>query len=270
MTQPPGVRIERVVDRVAELIMDRPEALNAVSTAQAKRLAEAVAELESDDRLSVVVLSSSTTRAFCVGADLKERQHFSDDDLRHQRPWTRAAYAAVLGLPMPTIAAVEGYALGGGCELALSCDVIVASSTAVFGLPEVGLGLIPGGGGTQLLTRRIGWNKAADLILTGRRIEAAEAGRLGLVDRATEPEQARRQALALAEEIARNSPVALRSAKHAMRHGFDLDLASALRIEDQAWERAAYSADRAEGVAAFNERRAPRWPDPPPGSWSRR
>ena len=113
----------------------------------------------------MVVLRSSSSRAFCVGADLKERRHFTDDDLHAQRPWVRAAFAAILGLPMPTIAAVEGYALGGGCELALSCDVIVASTTAEFALPEVGLGLIPGGGGTQLLTRRLGWNRAADLIL---------------------------------------------------------------------------------------------------------
>ena len=262
------VRIERVSARVAELIMDRPEALNAVSTAQAKALAGACAELAADDRLSVVVLASSSARAFCVGADLKERRSFTDDDLRAQRPWARAAYASVLGLPMPTIAAVEGHALGGGCELALSCDVIVASRTAIFGLPEVGLGLIPGGGGTQLLTRRLGWNRAADLILTARRIGAAEADRLGLIDRLTDPDQARTRARELAAEIARNSPVGLRSAKHAMRQGFDLDLASALLIEEQAWERVAYTADRREGVAAFNERREPRWPDPPPAAGS--
>lgn len=265
-----SVRIERVTDRVAELIMDRPDALNAVSTAQAKAIAEAGAELADDDRLSAVVVRSSSTRAFCVGADLKERRSFTDDDLHAQRPWMRAAFAAVLGLPMPTIAAVEGYALGGGCELALSCDVIVASSTAEFALPEVSLGLIPGGGGTQLLTRRMGWNRAADLILTGRRIDAAEADRLGLIDRLTEPEQARERALELADQIARNSPRSLRSAKHALRQGFDLDLTSALLVEEQAWERVAYSADRREGVAAFNERREPRWPDPRPGHGSTR
>jgi enoyl-CoA hydratase/carnithine racemase len=264
------VRIERPADRIAELIMDRPEALNAVSTAQAKAIAEACAELADDRRLSVVVLRSSFPRAFCVGADLKERRNFSDDDLRAQRPWTRAAYAAVLGLPMPTIAAVEGYALGGGCELALSCDLIVASDTAVFGLPEVSLGLIPGGGGTQLLTRRLGWNRAADLILTGRQIDAAEADRLGLIDRLTGPDLARARALDLAAEIVSNSPIGLRSAKHAMQQGLDLDLASALLIEEQAWERVAFSADRREGIAAFNERRAPRWPDPPWGHGSNR
>lgn len=261
-----SVRIERPADRVAELVLDRPEALNAISTAQAKALAAAVAELEADDAVSVVVVSSSSTKAFCVGADLKERRGFTDEDLRRQRPWTRAAYAAVLGIAVPTVAAVEGYALGGGCELALACDVLVASTTAVFALPEVGLGLIPGGGGTQLLTRRIGWNRAADLILTGRQVEAAEADRLGLIDRATEPGQARAAALDLAAQIARNSPVALRSAKHALREGFDVDLASALLIEEQAWERAAFSADRVEGIAAFNEGRAPRWPDPRRGS----
>ena len=265
MTGSAGIRIERPADRVAELVLDRPEALNAISTALAKRLAEAVAELEADERISVVVLSSSSAKAFCVGADLKERRDFTDDDLRRQRPWTRAGYASVLGLAMPTIAAVEGFALGGGCELALSCDLVVAGSGAVFGLPEVGLGLVPGGGGTQLLTRRIGWNRAADLVLTGRRVAAAEADRLGLVDRAVAAGGARAAALELADQIARNSPVALRSAKHALREGFDVDLASALLVEEQAWERAAFSADRREGVAAFNERREPRWPDPRPG-----
>jgi enoyl-CoA hydratase/carnithine racemase len=158
------------------------------------------------------------------------------------------------------IAAVEGFALGGGCELALCCDLIVASATATFGLPEVGLGLIPGEGGTQLLPRRIGLNKAADLVLTGRRVGADEALQLGLADRLASEGAARTRALELAQQIATKSPVSLRAAKRALRQGIDVDLITGLEIENQAWQEAASSADRLEGIEAFNVRRAPRWP----------
>ena len=254
-----SVRIERPAPGVAELVMDRPEALNAVSTEQAHALAEACVRLAGSD-VQVVVLASAVPRAFCVGADLKERSTFGDAELAAQRPVTRAAYRGVLELGMPTVAAVEGYALGGGCELALACDLIVASETAVFGLPEVSVGLVPGGGGTQLLSRRVGLSRAADLIFTGRRMQVAEAAALGLVDRRVAAARARATAVALAEQIAANSPVALRNAKWALRQGADVDLTSALGVEDQAWRRAAFSPDRVEGIAAFNERRAPRWP----------
>lgn len=256
------VRLEWPAPGLAELVMDRPEALNAVSTEQARALAAACAELVGDETVRVVVLASALDRAFCVGADLKERAGFSDDELAAHRPVSRAAYAGMLELPVPTVAAVEGYALGGGCELALACDLIVASESAVFGLPEVGVGLVPGGGGTQLLPRRIGSNRAADLLFTARRVDADEAMRLGLVDRLVPTGTARAAARELATQIAANSPVALRQAKWALRQGVDLDLPSALLVEDQAWRRAAFSADRVEGIAAFNARRAPRWPGP--------
>jgi enoyl-CoA hydratase/carnithine racemase len=242
------------------LIMDRPEALNALSTEQARAIASACAELAGDPALVVVVLRSAVPKAFCVGADLKERGRFSEDELRAQRPILQDAFGGVLELPIPTIAAVEGYALGGGCELALSCDLIVASERAVFGLPEVGLGLIPGGGGTQLLPRRIGLNAAADLIFTGRQVDAAGAFRIGLADRLVPADTARTAALELAATIAAKSPVALRAAKRALRRGFDVDLGSGLVIENQSWEEAAYSPDRIEGIAAFNERRPAVWP----------
>ena len=254
-----SVRIDRFSTSVAELIMDRPEAMNALSTEQARAIALACAEIAGDPALVVVVLSSAVPKAFCVGADLKERGRFSDDELRAQRPVMRDAFGAVLDLPIPTIAAVDGYALGGGCELALSCDLIVASERAVFGLPEVGLGLIPGGGGTQLLPRRLGLNAAADLIFTGRQVDASEAFRLGLADRLV-PADARTAALDLAADIAAKSPVGLRAAKRALRRGLDVDLVSGLVIENQSWEEAAFSTDRKEGIAAFNERRPAVWP----------
>jgi enoyl-CoA hydratase/carnithine racemase len=195
-----------------------------------------------------------------VGADLKERARLDDDQLRAQREVFVEVFGAVLEVEVPTIAAVNGYALGGGCELALSCDLIVASDDAAFGLPEVGLGLVPGGGGTQLLSRRIGPNRALDLILTGRRVTAAEALELGLADRVVGGESLGTTARELAEQIAAHSPVSLRAAKRAVKEGFETDLARGLKLEDAAWREAAFSADRREGVAAFNERRAPRWP----------
>lgn len=255
-----SVRVERPAPLVAELTLDRPEALNAISTDVARQLAVACEEILEDDALSAVIMTSSIAKAFCVGADLKERAAFSDHDLRRQRPIIEDAFGAVRNMPIPTIAAVEGYALGGGCELALSCDLIVASQTAVFGLPEVGLGLIPGGGGTQLLPRRVGWNRAADLIFTGRRIDGNDAFRIGIADRLVPAGTAREMALQLAVDVAANSPVSLRAAKLALRRGFDVDLPSGLLIENESWEHAAYSEDRREGIAAFVGRREPRWP----------
>ncbi|NEA52105.1 enoyl-CoA hydratase-related protein [Streptomyces sp. SID10815] len=245
---------------VAELVLDRPKAMNAVSTDMARAIAGACAALAADRDARVVVLTSSHERAFCVGADLKERNSFSDADLMRQRPVARGAYTGVLELPMPTIAAVHGFALGGGFELALSCDVIVADRTAVVGLPEVSVGVIPGGGGTQLLPRRVGAARAAELIFTARRLEAAEAHGLGLLDQLVDEGEDRTEALALAARMAANSPIGLRAAKRALRLGQGLDLRAGLDVEDAAWRTTAFSADRAEGVAAFNEKRAPAWP----------
>ncbi|CAM5263195.1 enoyl-CoA hydratase [Streptomyces spiroverticillatus] len=244
---------------VAELVLDRPKAMNAVSSAMAASIGEACAALSADPTVRTTVVTSSNDRAFCVGADLKERNSFSDAELVRQRPTARAAYTGVLDLPMPTVAAVHGFALGGGYELALACDVIVADASAVVGLPEVSVGVIPGGGGTQLLPRRVGAARAAELVFTARRVEAGEARELGLVDVLTESD-AREEALALAARIAANSPVGLRAAKRAMRLGQGLDLRAGLEVEDAAWRSVAFSGDRAEGVAAFNEKRKPEWP----------
>lgn len=245
---------------VAELVLDRPKAMNAVSSEMARSIGGACRTLAADRDARVVVLTSTHERAFCVGADLKERNSFSDAELVRQRPVARGAYTGVLELPMPTIAAVHGFALGGGFELALSCDLIVADTTAVVGLPEVSVGVIPGGGGTQLLPRRVGAARAAELIFSARRVEAAEALALGLVDQLAEEGRDRDEALALAAGIAANSPVGLRAAKRALRLGHGLDLGAGLEVEDAAWRSVAFSGDRAEGVAAFNEKRKPQWP----------
>lgn len=245
---------------VVELVLDRPAAMNAISTAFGAQIARVTADLARDDDVRAVVLSSSQDRAFCVGADLKERHGATDAELLEQRRVTRGAYGGVLALPVPAVAAVDGFALGGGLELALSCDLIVAGEGAVVGLPEISVGVIPGGGGTQLLTRRVGWSRAASLIFTARRVDAAEAAALGVVDEVVPAGTARERALALAGQIAAHSPVGARNAKRAMRLGASLDLAAALEVEDACWRATAFSGDRREGVAAFAEKRRPFWP----------
>jgi enoyl-CoA hydratase/carnithine racemase len=248
---------------IAEVVLDRPEAMNALDTAMLRALDEFFTELRADRDVLVVVLSGAGDRAFCVGADLKERAGMSDSQIMGQRPAFRAAFAALRALPRPVIAAVHGFALGGGCELALNCDVIVADSAAVFGLPEVSVGLVPGCGGTQLAARRIGPGRAAEMIFTGRKIGAAEAASIGLVDVLHETGHARERALDLAAQIAANSPVAVQAAKQAIGGGAGLGLAAALDVEDAAWRTAAASADRREGIAAFARKRAPVWPSAP-------
>ncbi|HET7303083.1 MAG TPA: enoyl-CoA hydratase-related protein [Segeticoccus sp.] len=263
--EPGGEELVRVTrhgegGHVVELALNRPAAMNAVSTDMARAIGAATDALAADESVRCVVLTSTSPKAFCVGADLKERNAFTDADLMEQRPVARAAYGGVLALPVPSIAAVERYALGGGLELALSCDLIVAGTEAVVGLPEVSVGVIPGGGGTQLLPRRIGWSRAASMIFTARRLAAREAGELGVVDEVVEAGTARDRALELAGTIAGHSPVGLRSAKRAMRLGADVDLATGLEVEDACWRTTAFSGDRREGVRAFAEKRRPAWP----------
>ncbi|WP_067804748.1 enoyl-CoA hydratase/isomerase family protein [Actinomadura formosensis] len=254
-----GVTLRRD-GHVAEIVLDRPEALNALSTAMARRLAAVCGEVAADAGVRAVVLSAAGEKAFCVGADLKERNAMTDEEIFAQRPVFRAAFGGVLNLPQPVIAAVHGFALGGGCEFALSADLIVADETAVFGLPEVRVGLVPGGGGTQLALRRLGPGRAADLVFTGRRLGVEEALDYGLADRKVPAGTAREEALALAAVIAQNSPVAVRAAKRALRLGGGVGLDAGLDLEENAWRTAAFSADRREGIAAFTEKRTPNWP----------
>ncbi|AXH95860.1 enoyl-CoA hydratase/isomerase family protein [Ornithinimicrobium avium] len=245
---------------VVELSLDRPGSMNAISTAFSEEITATTAALGADPSVRAVVVTSTHDRAFCVGADLKERNGFTDAQMMDHRLVSRLAYRGVLDLPVPAVAAVEGYALGGGMEIALSCDLVVAGERATLGLPEVGVGVIPGGGGTQLLTRRVGWSRAASMIFTARRLTAAEARDLGVVDELVPAGDARDRALQIATGIAANSPVAVRNAKKAMRLGQGTDLAAGLEIEDGCWRATAFSRDRAEGVAAFVEKRTPAWP----------
>ena len=254
------ITTSRPGEGIAQITLSRPEAMNAISSTMAAELARTCAELAAAPEVRVVVLGAAGGRAFSAGADLKERAAMTDADIMRQRHAIRGVFGAVLALPQPVVAAVHGFALGGGCELALSCDLVVADDTATFGLPEVTVGLVPGGGGTQLALRRLGPGRAADLVLTGRKVGIEEAVRFGLVDRRVPAGQADRAALDLAGQIAANSPVAVRAAKRAIRHGWGVSLEAGLDIEDAAWRTAALSADRREGIAAFVEKRKPAWP----------
>ena len=253
------VRVE-VAGRVATVTLDRPEALNAISTELVLDLAAALEPLGVDPGVGAVVLTGAGDRAFCVGADLKQRASFDDQGWFVQREAFRRGFAAVRRCPLPTVAAVSGFALGGGTELAISCDLVVAATDATFGLPEVRLGLVPAGGGTQLLVRRVGRSAARDLVLTGRRVGAAEALELGLADRVVPGGEVLAAAAALADELAGNAPTAVRMAKWALEVGADLPLEAAMEVEDQAWRRAVLSNDRREGIAAWVEKRDPDWP----------
>jgi enoyl-CoA hydratase/carnithine racemase len=248
-----------IEDHVATVRLDRPEALNAISGEFADELAGALLRAAADPAAWVVILAATGDKAFCVGADLKERNQLDDAGWMRNRLLMRAMFDTLRSLPQPTIASVFGHALGGGFELALNCDLIVSTEDAVFGLPEVTVGIVPGGGGTQLLPRKIGAARAKELVLTGRRISGLEAFEMGLVARVVEGNALQKATSELAREICRSSPVAVREAKRAIDRGTGVSYDDAIELEDLAWRRAVASEDRHEGIAAFNDKREPQW-----------
>ncbi len=255
------IRLERLKgadEGLALLGLDRPEAKNALGRRLMDEFREALAELRFDPAVRVVVLHSLVPGVFCAGADLKERATMAPPEVGAFVHGLRAGFTELEDLPVPVIAALEGAAFGGGLELALAADLRVAGADAKMGLVETSLAIIPGAGGTQRLPRLIGRSKAKELIFTGRRIDAAEAGRLGLVDRVVPAGGALDGALALAREILPNGPVALRMAKLAVNRGLELDRDSGLAFEQACYAQVIPTKDRLEGLAAFREKRRPR------------
>jgi enoyl-CoA hydratase/carnithine racemase len=246
-------------DHVTTVTLNRPEAMNALSGEMCDELAGTILQAAADPACWVVVLHANGDKAFCVGADLKERASLDDAGWMRNRVRIRALFEALRAVPQPTIASVFGFALGGGLELALSCDFIVCSDDAVVGLPEVRVGIIPGGGGTQLAARRIGPARAKELVLTGRRLSAADAFEAGLVNKAVPSEELRAATNALADELCASAPVAVREAKRAIDVGFALSIEEGIDIEELGWRKAVASEDRREGIAAFTEKREPKW-----------
>ena len=244
---------------VVTVELNRPEALNAMNTAMGRDLLACFEALQWDREARAVVFTGSGTKAFCVGGDLKEREGMTDEDWRAQHVIFEEGAFKVLHCPVPVIAAVEGFAMGGGCELAVLSDFVVAADTAVFAVPEVTRGIFPGIGGTQLLPRLVGGPMAKELIFTGRRVEAPDARAIGLVNHVVPRGQARAKAAELAAAIAENGPVAVSQAKKAIAWGSETDLETALRLAIEAYNNTVTTEDRLEGVRAFNEKRKPRF-----------
>ncbi|PYM70220.1 MAG: enoyl-CoA hydratase [Candidatus Rokuibacteriota bacterium] len=244
---------------VVTVELNRPEALNAMNTAMGEDLVRCFEAFQWDRTARCVVFTGAGAKAFCVGGDLKEREGMADETWRAQHAIFEAAAAKVLHCPVPVIAAVEGFAMGGGCELAVLSDFIVASETAVFAVPEVTRGIFPGIGGTQLLPRIIGAPLAKEMIFTGRRVPAAEAKAIGLVNHLVPAGQARARALEIAQVIADNGPIAVRQAKKAVSWGSETDLETGMALAIEAYNVTVTTDDRLEGVRAFNEKRKPRF-----------
>jgi len=242
-------------DRGVRLItLQRPEALNALNTQLLGELALELDDAERDPQTRVVVLTGSR-KAFAAGADINEmaeRDLVGILDDPRQAHWQRIAR-----FPKPLIAAVNGFALGGGCELAMHADILIAGEDARFGQPEINLGIMPGAGGTQRLLRAVGKSLAMQMVLSGEAIDARHAMRAGLVSEVTQPEFTVERALAIARVIASKAPLALRLAKEALLKAQDTDLASGLRFERHAFTLLAGTRDREEGLAAFREKRTP-------------
>ena len=251
--------VYEMAEHVATVTLNRPDVRNAMNTAMREALFRCFTALATADDVRAVVVTGAGERAFSAGADIRE---FVEPQvpvqLREQR--RRLDFRQVMeGCPQPIIAAIRGVALGGGLELALACDIRIAAEDARLGLTEINLAIIPGGGGTQRLPRLVGRGKALEMILTGARIGAAEALRLGLVERVVPPGDVLTAAFALARDLAGKSPIALRYAKEAVVKGLQLPLADGIRLENDLATLLRTTEDRVEGARAFLEKREPNW-----------
>jgi len=250
-----SILIERQ-DRVGLVKLNRPQALNALNPQLLSELIEALAVFDADPGIGVMLISG-TERVFAAGADIKFMAGFSSDEMRANG--FVELFEGLRKIRKPVIAAVSGFALGGGCELALACDMILASETARFGLPEVGLGVIPGGGGAQRLTRAVGKALAMEMVLNNRLLSAAEALQVGLVNRVLPVELLMPESLAFAAEIAARAPLALAAGKQAVNNAFEFALSVGLDEDRDLFYALFDSSDQKEGMQAFIEKRKPEW-----------
>ena len=258
------IQIHRVSESDADqgiwlLTLNRPEVMNAMNTLLFGELREAVRQLSADASVRVLVITGAGERAFSVGGDLKERNGMSDETWRAQHQLIEEAFLAVKDFPMPVIAAIEGHAHGGGLELALMCDFIIASSAAAFSLPEVKRGILPGGGGVQNLVRAVGMRRAKQLLYTGVSFNGEQALEWGVANELTEPGRALAQALVVARQIVQAAPMSVRYVKLAASRGGEVDFHTGYMLDLAAYNVLVSSQDRLEGVKAFNGRRPPIW-----------
>lgn len=241
--------------KVAVVTLNRPKALNALNSETLKELDYIVTELENDDEIYAVVLTGAGDKAFVAGADITEMKDLNTMEGRKFSILGNKVFRRLENLEKPVIAAISGFALGGGCELAMACDIRLASDKAKFGQPEVGLGITPGFGGTQRLARLVGTGMAKELIYTGKIVKADEALRIGLINRIVEGEKLMEEAKAMAQTIAANAPIAVKLSKVAINRGIQCDLDTALMYEAEAFGECFSTADQKEGMTAFVEKR---------------
>lgn len=246
-----------VQDSVAVVVFTRAEAANALSVQMLQEINEALEAIHYDHSIRAVIVTGEGEKAFCAGADLKERKGMNEEETRKTIALIGKTVNHFESLAQPVIAAINGVAFGGGLELALACDIRMASSTAKIGLTETALGIIPGAGGTQRLPRLIGMGKAKELIYTARRLSAEEAYQYGIIEHIVEPQDLLEQAKELAREIAKNAPLSLIQAKTAINQGMQTDISTGLQIESLAYSRLLHTEDRLEGLKAFQEKRSP-------------
>jgi enoyl-CoA hydratase len=254
------IRAEDRGEGLVLLTLNRPQVANALNTQMGRDLLaffDAVNAAPAQARC--IVVTGSGERAFCAGGDLKERNGMTDEQWQDQHLLFERMVRAFISCPVPVIGAVNGAAYAGGCELALCCDFIYAAETARFALTEVTLGIMPGAGGTQNLPRAVGERRAKEIILTGRPFSAQEAHAWGMVNRLCAPGKIVEEALETARVIADNAPVSVRQAKHAIHYGLQMDLASGMMLEIEAYNRMVPTEDRREGIASFNEKRKPQF-----------
>ncbi|MGF1470548.1 MAG: enoyl-CoA hydratase/isomerase family protein [Rubrobacteraceae bacterium] len=252
------VKLDRGEDGVVLLTIDRQEKLNALNPQVTEEIGQALLDVEQDEPRAIIVTGAGD-RSFVAGADISVMNSMEPLEAKRFAEVGHAAMALLDRSPIPTIAAVNGFALGGGCELALACDIRIAAENALFGFPEVGLGILPGIGGTQRLPRLIGPALAKELIFSARRIDAAEAKDIGLVNRVVPEGEALDAARGLAAEISANGPVAVRHAKSAANRSSDVDLISGLEYEAVQFALLFATSDAREGMGAFVEKRKPQF-----------
>lgn len=253
------VLVEKRSDGIAIVTLNRPEAANALSKQMLYDFREILEDLKTDPQVRVVLLTGAGEKAFCAGADLKERRNMSDAESKQTVRLIGATINEVEALPQPVIAVLNGVAFGGGLELALACDLRVGALEAKVGLTETSLAIIPGAGGTQRLPRLIGPGKAKELIFTAQRLTAEEAAAIGILEYAVPRTELLDKALGLAKAMAKNGPIALVQAKKAVNKGIEVDLATGLKIEELAYDALIPTEDRIEGLKAFAEKRPPEY-----------
>lgn len=253
------IRVERRESGVVWITLDRPQAMNALSRQLNMELADLALALAEDSSVRVVLITGAGERAFSAGADLKERKGVSASQSKPYVDAISLAINRIAALPQPTIAVVNGYAFGGGMELALACDMRIAAEHALFGLTEVRLGIMPGAGGTQRLPRLVGVARAKELILFGRRIDARRAHDIGLVMDVVPAADLRARAEELADELLGCAPRSVAMAKAAIDRGIDVGIDEGLRIERACYDVTLFTEDRDEGLRAFAEKRSPRY-----------